>query len=120
MGEWHKAESLIIPDALARKINNGHPEKSKVSAGKEAIRKVMKLRLSTSSALKLMMLLKRSILRLRISRFIEILIFWMTERKKLWCVGLGWIQAGKRGRSVELLRSWGSRGVVYHGLRKGR
>ncbi|MEK5357843.1 zeta toxin family protein [Paenibacillus sp. FSL L8-0709] len=28
----------IDPDALARKINNGHPEKSKVSAGKEAIR----------------------------------------------------------------------------------
>lgn len=38
MGEWHKAESLMIPDARARKINNGHPEKSKVSAGKEAIR----------------------------------------------------------------------------------
>ncbi|MRN52125.1 zeta toxin family protein [Paenibacillus monticola] len=28
----------IDPDALARKINTGHPEKSKVSAGKEAIR----------------------------------------------------------------------------------
>ncbi len=28
----------IDPDALARKINNGYPEKSKVSAGKEAIR----------------------------------------------------------------------------------
>jgi predicted ABC-type ATPase len=28
----------IDPDALARKINLGHPEKSKVSAGKEAIR----------------------------------------------------------------------------------
>jgi len=28
----------IDPDALARKINNGNPEKSKVSAGKEAIR----------------------------------------------------------------------------------
>lgn len=28
----------IDPDALARKFNNGHPEKSKVSAGKEAIR----------------------------------------------------------------------------------
>jgi hypothetical protein len=38
MGAWHKAESLMIPDALARKINNGHPEKSKVSTGKEAIR----------------------------------------------------------------------------------
>ena len=38
MGEWHKAEALMIPDALARKINNGHAEKSKVSAGKEAIR----------------------------------------------------------------------------------
>ncbi|WP_339223009.1 hypothetical protein [Paenibacillus sp. FSL H8-0332] len=28
----------IDPDALARKINNGNPERSKVSAGKEAIR----------------------------------------------------------------------------------
>ncbi|MEK3987055.1 zeta toxin family protein [Paenibacillus sp. FSL K6-3166] len=28
----------IDPDALARKINTGYPEKSKVSAGKEAIR----------------------------------------------------------------------------------
>ncbi|CAM4383643.1 zeta toxin family protein [Paenibacillus typhae] len=28
----------IDPDALARKINNEHPEKSKVSAGKEAIK----------------------------------------------------------------------------------
>lgn len=28
----------IDPDALARRMNNGHPEKSKVSAGKEAIR----------------------------------------------------------------------------------
>lgn len=28
----------IDPDALARKINTQHPEKSKVSAGKEAIR----------------------------------------------------------------------------------
>lgn len=28
----------IDPDALARRMNHGHPEKSKVSAGKEAIR----------------------------------------------------------------------------------
>lgn len=28
----------IDPDALARKINNSHPERSKMSAGKEAIR----------------------------------------------------------------------------------
>lgn len=29
----------IDPDALARKINNGHPQNSKVSAEKEAIRR---------------------------------------------------------------------------------
>lgn len=28
----------IDPDALARKINSGHPEKSRVSAGKETIK----------------------------------------------------------------------------------
>lgn len=38
VGTWHKVESLMISDAIVRKINNRHFEKSKVFAGKEAIR----------------------------------------------------------------------------------
>ncbi len=30
----------IDPDALSHKINNGHPQNSKVSAGKEALRRL--------------------------------------------------------------------------------
>ncbi|OMD55059.1 hypothetical protein BSK51_03115 [Paenibacillus odorifer] len=50
----------------------------------------------------------------------EILIFWMTGKKKLSLGGLDWIRVGKSGRSGRLPRSLESRGVMCRGLRRER
>ncbi len=41
--------------------------------------------------------------------------YWVTGRRKLWLGGLGWIPAGRRGRSGRLRKSWVSRVVMCHG-----